>query len=68
MTNEITHKEHLLLKKIKRKGGDILTTERENLQIHWQLVRLGFLKNLIVLPTGWRFIITEEAEKYLKEN
>lgn len=68
METEPTHKEHLLLKKIFRTNGEQRTTEKEKLGTHWELVRKGYLKNLVTLPSGWRFILTDEGREYLKSN
>ena len=63
---EPTYRQHQILNTVREQGGSILMREDADLEQHWVLVRAGYLQNLVVLPSGWRFRLTEEAEQYLK--
>ena len=62
---EPSFKQHKLLETVKENGGSIRTTETEDLNLHWELVRGGYLRNIVCLSGGWRFDLTDEAEQYL---
>jgi len=63
--SEPTFKQHKLLEEIKRNGDSVNTTETESLYMYWELVRGGYLKKTLSFPSGWRFDLTDEAERYL---
>lgn len=63
---EPTFLQHNLLEFIEKKGGSIRTTEHEDLDLHWELVRAGYLRNLVCLPTGWKFDLTDKGTEYLR--
>ncbi len=63
---EPTHRQHLFLESILQNGGSIVTTEKEDLKTHYELTRMGYLRNLMIMPSGWKFVLTDEAEKYLE--
>ena len=64
---EPTYKQHKILEDVEAHDGVRMTGKEYNIELYWQLVRSGYLKNLVTL-TGiyeWKFILTEEAEEYL---
>ena len=63
--SEPTYRQHKLLEAIHKNGGYIKTTETENLENHWELVRSAYLKNIALIPSGWRFSLTSKATEYL---
>lgn len=67
--SEPTYKQHKILVSIQGTMGAFLKDNHENIDMYWELVRSGFLKNLIVMSGefNWRFILTDKAEEYLAE-
>lgn len=67
MNNEPTYRQHKLLEKISAIGVAIQTNEKENLDLHWQMVRFGYLKSLLATKDNscWKFELTDKAMEYL---
>lgn len=65
---EPTHNQYLVLKEIEDEGSSV-DADNDNPQIekYWELVRAGYLKNLVGFLNDWKFILTEKAEEYLEE-
>ncbi|CAK0771786.1 hypothetical protein CCP3SC1AL1_580014 [Gammaproteobacteria bacterium] len=63
-----THQQHLILEGFS--SGQMNNYRKDNdadMEDIWQLVRTGYLKNLVILSgnADWKFILTENAVEYL---
>jgi len=65
---EPTFKQHKILEAINEQGQELMTGKEDNIQLYWELVRSGYLKNLCILGGSyeWKFKLTEQAERYLE--
>lgn len=70
MQQEPTHKQHKILQTINAMGCMYRTGKEHDIELYWELVRAGYLKNLVTLSGmyEWKFILTEIAEKYLADS
>jgi len=68
MMDEPTVRQYQVLLEIKE-SGEYRNSHSEDLKHFWELVRMGYLKNLVTFSDGydWRFKLTDLARKYLKE-
>lgn len=64
---EPTYRQHKLLEGIQSFGGKVYIkdSDEKKLDMYWELVRVGYLKNLAGV-SGWTFVVTEQAEEYLE--
>ena len=67
---EPTHKQHLLLEEIYDNFGSmgvLKSCDEDDIEIYWELVMAGYLKNLVMLvgKKSWRFVFTENGEQYM---
>lgn len=64
---EPTYRQHKVLEKVQRNGDKIdKFNSDDDIEIYWELVRAGYLKNLVRLSgADWTFKLTEKADEYL---
>jgi hypothetical protein len=64
---EPTYKQHKILEKVQGKTAIEMTGKEDNIELYWELVRGGFLRNLINMsgPYNWTFMLSDKAEEYL---
>jgi hypothetical protein len=68
--SEPTFRQHKILEKIAVVDEVYRTGKEDDIELYWELVRAGYLKNLVNItgPYDWTFRITEQAEDYLSKN
>lgn len=66
--SEPTYKQHKILENIDTNGCVYATGEEDNIELYWELVRSGYLKNLAIVGgiADWKFILAEKGEAYLQ--
>lgn len=67
MQEEPTYRQHKVIELVQRNGNRIDKFDSdEDIETYWELVRSGYLKNLVRLSgADWTFKLTEKAEEYL---
>lgn len=68
--SEPTFRQHRILEFVEASGAVGATGKEDNIDQYWELVRAGYLNNLVPLtgPYEWTFKLTPKAEDYLAEN
>ena len=63
---EPTFRQHKKLEELKN-GFSMRKGDEEDMEIIWELVRMGLVKNFALLGDkyDWSFEVTEDGEKYL---
>ena len=68
--NEPTHRQHKILETVEALGDSCYKTGNEDdIDLYWELVRGGYLRNLVLIGGGqyeWQFKLTVKAVQYLK--
>lgn len=68
---EPTHREFRLLCEVQDNGPLYRVGGEEDIDIIYELVRNGYLNNLVLMghpKYEWKFVITEQGEEYLENS
>jgi len=66
---EPTKKQHDILYEVNENYSVQMINSNEKIDKYWELVRMGYLKNLVSLGLmyDWKFVLSEEGEKYINQ-
>ncbi len=68
--SEPTKKQFDILCEVEEDGGVEKVNSDENIELYWELVRAGYLQQLVSVGVmwDWEFVLTEKGEEYLSTN